>query len=123
VSPRSDEFLASARDRLRAAGAAAEGGFAAVAVSAAYYAVLYAARALLSEAELNAKTHTGTWSLFAKHFVASGEFEDDLYAAVRRLQELRERADYDARDPTPEEATGAVSDAKRFVNAVEQLLD
>lgn len=112
----------SARDRLRAARAAAEGGFAAVAVSAAYYAVLYAARALLSEAELNAKTHAGTWSLFAEQFVARGEFDRDLYASARRLQEVRERADYDAADPTPEEATAAVSDATRFVAAVEELL-
>lgn len=122
MSPRSQEFLASARDRLRAAGAAAEGGFAAVAVSAAYYAVLYAARALLSESELNAKTHAGTWSLFAEHFVAGGPFDRGLYAAARRLQELRERADYDAGDPAAEEATGAVSDATRFVAAVGELL-
>lgn len=113
----------SARDRLRAADAAAQGGFAAVAVSAAYYAVLYAARALLSESELNAKTHAGTWSLFAEHFVAPGVFDRDLYASARRLQELRERADYDAGDPAPDEATAAVADARRFVDAVDDLLD
>ena len=54
--------------------------------------------------------------------MAGGRFDEAVYADARRLQELRERADYDARDPTPEQATGAVADATRFVDAVEQLL-
>jgi len=40
VSPRSEEFIASARERLGAARAALDAGFASAAVSAAYYAGL-----------------------------------------------------------------------------------
>lgn len=47
----------------------------AVVVSAAYYGMLYAARAALSERGEFAKTHGGTWTLFSQVFVAPGEFE------------------------------------------------
>jgi hypothetical protein len=42
MSPRSEEFLARAHDRLRLARAAAEAGFPEGAVGAAYHAMLYA---------------------------------------------------------------------------------
>jgi uncharacterized protein (UPF0332 family) len=58
MSPRSSEFLETARDRLAAAEAALAAGFPSGATSLAYYAILYAA---LSEAELCAKTQRGTW--------------------------------------------------------------
>jgi uncharacterized protein (UPF0332 family) len=64
VSPRSDELLARARDGVAAARALVDAGHAATAVSTAYYAMLYAARAALSERDVNARTHAGTWQCF-----------------------------------------------------------
>ncbi len=58
MSPRSEEFLVAARRRLEIA-AAALPREPAIAVSLAYYAMLYAARALLSEQDAYAKTHPG----------------------------------------------------------------
>jgi uncharacterized protein (UPF0332 family) len=59
VSARSAEFLDEARKRLRTARAALGVDDPAGAVSAAYYAMLYAVRAALSEEDRYAKTHAG----------------------------------------------------------------
>jgi uncharacterized protein (UPF0332 family) len=51
-------------------------------VSAAYYAMLYAARAALSEQDRYAKTHSGTWTLFRETFVRDGRFDPALARAA-----------------------------------------
>lgn len=122
MSPRSEEFLATARDRLAAARAALEGEFAAAAVSSAYYAMLYAARAALSEEDRSAKTHRGVWSLFGETFVASGRFDAELAGAARRAQRLREAGDYDAAPASLADAGHVVDDATRFLDAVASLV-
>jgi uncharacterized protein (UPF0332 family) len=114
--------MASARERIEAAHAALADGFASVAVSAAYYAALYAARAALSEQDRNAKTHRGAWSLFAELFVATERLEPGLFAPIRRVQELREAADYDARQISEDQARAVICDAESFVSAVAELL-
>jgi uncharacterized protein (UPF0332 family) len=118
VSPRSEELMAGARDRLGAARAALDAGFGSNAASAAYYAMLYAARAALSEQQQNAKTHAGTWALFRETFVAAGRFDDALFADAHGVQQLREAADYDALIVPAAEAERIVELASRFVAAV-----
>jgi uncharacterized protein (UPF0332 family) len=122
VSPRSEEFLASANDRLRAAHAALAAGFPSLAVSAAYYAALYAARAALSEEDRYTKTHRGAWNLFGELFVSTGRFDSGVFAAARRIQEFREAADYDAREISREQAHAIIVDGEKFVAAVVELL-
>ena len=123
MSPRSKEFMASAHERIRAAHAALSAGFPSVAVSAAYYAMLYAARAALSEEDRYAKTHRGAWSLFGELFVSAGRFDSGLFAAARRIQELREAADYDAREISSEQARPIVDDAESFVARVVTMFE
>lgn len=114
--------MASAQDRLKAAHAALAAGFPSVAVSASYYAVLYAGRAALSEQDRNARTHRGVWTLFGELFVSTGRIDSGLLSAARRIQELRESADYDARDISEDQARAIVSDAERFVAEVVRIL-
>jgi uncharacterized protein (UPF0332 family) len=66
------------------------------AVSLAYYAMLYAARAALSERDLSARTHAGTWHELRREFVDTGELDEELVARAQRTQPEREQADYDA---------------------------
>ena len=114
--------MASAEQRIGAAKASLAAGYPSAAVSAAYYAMLYAARAALSERERYAKTHTGTWTLFSELFVASGRFDAGLATAARRIQELREAGDYDASELGPDEGRAIIDDAERFVGAVATML-
>jgi uncharacterized protein (UPF0332 family) len=90
-------------------------------IGAAYYAALYAARAALSEEDSYGKTHRGTWDLFRQTFVSTERFDGDLVADLRRLQQAREGADYEALAVTHEQASEAIALADRFVDAVGEL--
>jgi uncharacterized protein (UPF0332 family) len=92
------------------------------AVSAAYYAMLYAARAALSERDLYAKTHSGVWLSFSKTFVVTGDFGKELASRATAAQKLRELGDYEARPPSREDAEQLVATAGEFVEAVERML-
>ncbi len=111
-----------ARERLAAARANVETEFTFTVVHDAYYAMLYGARAALSEEDRYAKTHSGTWSLFSEVFVKTGRFPNELSAPVKKIRERREQADYEARNPTEEQAAEAVEHAERFVAAIERML-
>lgn len=121
MSPRSEEFIAEARERLAVARAALETDALSAAVSLAYYAMLNAARAALSEEDLYAKTHSGTWLLFRQTFVESERFDAELATDAEKTQGLRLGADYEARQVSVEEAESVVELADRFVAAIEAL--
>jgi uncharacterized protein (UPF0332 family) len=114
--------MEQARDRLAVAREVIESGHPAAAASSAYYAMLNAARAALSERDEHAKTHTGTWTLFSAAFVAAGEFDQELSALARRAKSAREKGDYEAAPPTAEEAAEYVEGAAEFIAAIEALL-
>lgn len=54
--------------------------------------------------------------------MATGEFDRELSALAGRVKEARERGDYDAAPPSPEEAADFLSGAADFVAAIERLL-
>lgn len=121
MSPRSVELLARAREGLASAHLLVGGGHAATAVSTAYYAMLYAARAALSERDRNARTHAVTWAAFRAEFVVTGRFDPDLARDAQRTQARREASDYAAESFELREARETVATAERFVAAVERL--
>jgi uncharacterized protein (UPF0332 family) len=71
MSPRSAEFFDAAQRRLATARQVVDDDPAA-SLSAAYYAMLYAARAALSESDVYARTHSGIWHKFRRAFVEGG---------------------------------------------------
>jgi len=121
VSPRSNELLEAARRRLRAAVAAVDEDPSG-AISLAYYAMLYAARAALSEQDLRPRTHRGTWHEFRRLYVATGAFDATLAAAAQSTQPEREQADYDAWAAPAEDARRIMATAERFLEAVQTVL-
>ena len=123
MSPRSLEFIEQARDRLTAARDALAAEHPGVAVSVAYYAMLYAARAALSEDDANARTHRGTWNLFRERYVVTDAFDDALYRLAQQAQTAREGADYEAIVPSKDDAEAYVTGAAGFIAAVEHMLD
>ncbi|MGH2798455.1 MAG: HEPN domain-containing protein [Solirubrobacterales bacterium] len=114
--------MSAAADRLANARVDRDAGHLSGAVSAAYYAMLNAARAALSERDMHAKTHSGTWALFGEQFVASGEFDRELARAAAAGQRLRELGDYEAKPPAGGDVEQLLSTAERFVNAVASML-
>lgn len=122
MSPRSAEFMAEAHGRLAAARRELKAGDPSSAASLAYYALLYAARAALSEEGRHAKTHRGAWDAFWQTFAATGRFDRTLASDARQVQELRQLADYEAHRPTTAEAANVVDLANRFAHAVDDLI-
>lgn len=122
MSPRSEEFLASAEERLRAADVLLGEGLDSGAVSAAYFAMLYAARAALSEEGGYGRTHAGIWHLFRETFVLDGRFSPRTFQAGQSAQALREGADYDARPVPHDQVRLVVADARRFIAEVKAML-
>ncbi|MGI8594304.1 MAG: HEPN domain-containing protein [Solirubrobacteraceae bacterium] len=123
MSPRSAEFMIEARRRLVGARAALNVADRGLAVSAAYYAMLFAARAALSELDLYARTHRGIWHLFHGRFVTTGRFEARMYSIGAGAQKPREDADYDAVTPSRAEVERLLGDAEEFVEAVGAMLE
>jgi uncharacterized protein len=123
VSPRSSELLARARQGVSAAQALVAGDHAAAAVSTAYYAMLYAARAALSERDRSARTHAGVWAAFREEYVVTGAFDEKLARDAQRAQARREASDYAAESFELSEARQIVASAERFVAAVDRRLE
>ena len=121
MSPRSREDLERALEGLASARTLLAGGHWATTVSTAYYAMLYATRAALSERDLYSRTHSGTWGPFRKTFVESGEFEAGLASAAHNVQPRREASDYGAELFEEREATEILALAERNVAAVEAM--
>jgi uncharacterized protein (UPF0332 family) len=122
VSPRSEEFIEQARDRLAMAREVLAAGHREGAVSAAYYSMLYAARATLSEDDENARSHRGTWNLFRIKYVTTDAFDAALFTKAQLAQVAREAGDYAAVKPAAAEAEDYVTAAGQFLAAVERML-
>ena len=121
LSPRTEEYLVRARQHLAAAQRTLEDENV-VAISPAYTSMLNAARALLSEEDLFARTHSGTWHLFHQTFVLDGAFDAELQKGAADAQELREDVDYKAIGHPVARAREVVAHAERFLAEVERVL-
>jgi uncharacterized protein (UPF0332 family) len=97
-------------------------GFYSDAVSRAYYAMFYAARALLSEKDIYPKTHRGVIAQFGLKFVKEGKFEKEIFDLFARAQEDREEADYGLlSEIEKEEAKKIIEGAEEFLKECEKM--
>ncbi|HET6566943.1 MAG TPA: HEPN domain-containing protein [Rhodothermales bacterium] len=93
------------------------------AVSRAYYAVFYAARAAVDAVGEAPATHAGVINRFGYHYVRTGLVDADTASVLGVAFERRHDADYDLDDPTSLDiARGLLADIEEFVEAVERLL-
>lgn len=109
------DHLRAARRKLKAARALLGEGIPEDSAADAYFAMLAAARAALAERGHFAKTHHGTWSLFAQYFVRTGLVPKSHYDAAQRALELRNAADYWGGGANAQEARATLDDAESFV--------
>jgi predicted nucleotidyltransferase/uncharacterized protein (UPF0332 family) len=119
---RTHEYLDQARYQLEGARTLVNSTTPALAAAEAYFAVLNAARAALSERDLFARSHDGTWDLTYKELVLPGLLPRDFHRWAKRLQGKREEVHYKCMRLTPAEAADAYAAAERFVRGVEKLL-
>jgi len=94
-----------------------------VALTRAYYAIFYAASAMLLSEGIKRSKHSGVQSAFRQSFIKSGVIEaeySDIYGAARDAREL---SDYELWFmPAEEFAEIIIADAERFVARMERYL-
>jgi uncharacterized protein (UPF0332 family) len=89
----------------------------------AYYAVFYAASALLFAKGMSFGKHSAALSAFRQHFIKTGELDVKWSEIYQRIMSHRQIGDYDINlRVEKEQATGDVRDAQAFVEEVEQWL-
>ena len=94
-----------------------------VAVSRAYYAMFYAATALLASKGVSRSTHSGVISTFSEHFVKTGLIEAEFAKVLGQALESRLDSDYDITFSAEQVlATKVFQDAQRFVGRIESYL-
>jgi uncharacterized protein (UPF0332 family) len=114
--------LEQARSTLNDARVLADGGGTPKSIiNRAYYAMFYAALALLQNIGKVASKHTGVISVFDTEFVSKGIFPKDLSRNLHRAFDRRQAADYQpVRPATLEEAQEYINKARQFVAEVEE---
>ncbi len=93
-------------------------------VSSAYYAALWAVKALFcAEGMKQPKTHEGIFRQFNLHFIATGRLPKEAAKLLHQRFDMRQRADYEAEATFSEEhAVLAIKHVERFFSMVEAEL-
>ncbi|MBI2266736.1 MAG: HEPN domain-containing protein [Armatimonadetes bacterium] len=93
-------------------------------VSRSYYAMFYAAEALLLIKNLSFSSHKGVISAFGEHFVKTGVLPREMGRELNRAFEKRQLGDYEYTFVISEhEAAEILNNSAAFVNMVEKYLE
>ncbi len=123
LGPEHKQLLRKAHRTLSAARALRRKGYAEDAVSRAYYAMFHAARAFLIRRGILRHKHSAVIAAFGQTAVRSGRVSGATFRLLTRVFETRNTADHDAAwEPAPEEVDEVLSEAARFIKAVERVM-
>ncbi len=111
-----------AGQELEAAELLAGHGFAAPAVSRAYYAAFYAAEEALALIGVVRSKHSGVVAAVATILVRQHGLDPEAGRLLRSLFERRSRADYSLDDTPTQEAIQAVTDASTVVSEIRRWM-
>jgi len=116
-------YMDRAHQMLVVAACNLDNDFYASAVNRAYYAIFYAANAMLATQGLAHSKHSGVISAFRQHFVKPGLIEARYSDIYGRVMDHRHVGDYELELLIEsQQAHADLHDAKRFVQQVEQWL-
>jgi uncharacterized protein (UPF0332 family) len=92
------------------------------AVNRAYYAIFYAANAMLATKGLERSKHSGVIAAFRQHFVKTGIIEPEYSDFYGQAMDERHFADHESGALSLESASENLEHAERFVLQIEKLL-
>ena len=116
-------YVNHARQMLEVADHNLADGFYGSAINRAYYAIFYAANALLATQGLSRSKHSGVIAAFRQHFVKPGLIEVEYSDIYGRVMENRHVSDYEIALPIdPSVTADDLRDARRFVSRIEKYL-
>lgn len=115
--------LERANKAIEAAGKLLSEGYFDFAASRAYYAVFYAATALLLKEGMEFSKHSGVIAAIHKQFIKTGILEKQFGKDLNWLFELRSIGDYGVTEHVPkQEAEKAIDAASHFVRKIQFII-
>ncbi|MCX5809558.1 MAG: HEPN domain-containing protein [Proteobacteria bacterium] len=117
------KYLEKADHALKVAEKLIEDGFAPDAASKIYYAMFYAAQALLKCEGIDVVKHSAVESAFGYYFAKPGRIDPKYHRILIDARKVREIADYDILEEIIEPvATLKVEAGREFLNEIKRLL-
>ena len=114
--------LERAEKALKSAKLLQENGELEDAASRAYYAMFHAARAILFNKGISAKTHRGTISIFGEKIVKQGILNEEYADMLRKAFDLRQKSDYELyTELNAETVKEAIKNAEKFIKKAKEL--
>ncbi len=97
-------------------------GYPSDSASKAYYAIFYAAQALLKSARIDVIKHSAVEAAIGYHFVKTAKIDQKYHRILLDARKLREIADYDIQEEIirPQAAT-KILEAKDFLKLVQKI--
>jgi uncharacterized protein (UPF0332 family) len=116
-------YIENADKALNVAQLNLDNDFYAAAINRAYYAIFYAANALLATKKLARSKHSGVLSAFRQHFIKTGLLASELSEIYGQILDDRHEGDYEIITATSkEDAEFDVNQARHFVSVVRKWL-
>ena len=123
MTPEQGALLAKAHRSVESAKALTQRGDYDFAASRAYYAMFYAAVALLLQKGLSFPSHSAVSAAIGEHFAKAGLIERRFHRYLIDGQLTRAKSDYEiAAGITEAQAAEQIAHAEQFIAAAEQLL-
>ena len=117
------KFIERADHALEVAAALEKDGYPADAASKTYYAMFYAAQALLKSEGIDVIRHSAVESALGYHFAKTGRIDPKYHKMLINARNIREVADYDIQEEiVGRDASLKLEEGKAFVAAVKELL-
>jgi len=118
-----EAYLAKARHALEVAKKLMTGGDFADAAGKAYFAMFYAAQALLKAHDIEVTKHSGVASMLGHHFAKPGRLDPKFHRMFLNARRAREIADYGIFEVVLEPvAILTLKDSRAFIDEVARLL-
>lgn len=93
-------YIENADESLSVAQLNLDNDFNAAAINRAYYAIFYAANALLATKKLARSKHSGVLSAFRQHFIKTGLLSSELSEIYGQVMDDRHESDYEIMSAT-----------------------
>ena len=88
-----------------------------------YYACFHAVQALFIQNHLASRRHSGMLAQFGLHFIKTGIVEDRFGAFLHRMEQLREKGDYNCQFSVSEdELLTFVTPAHNLIDLIKELI-
>ncbi len=116
-------FIPSAQQALATAQANLDSGDTVASINRSYYAIFYAASALLQRSGLFSSKHSGVLAMFRENFVKTGQIGVEFGTIYGTAFAARMESDYDIDEwPAVDMAQQILDGARNFVSRIEQEL-